>query len=779
MRDPADPHTPGPFGLWRSVYQTARHPRRWASRAGWLALWAVVGVLAARGAFAATATVTTPQVQAELLAHAPEGVRPGAPLLLGLRLKHQAHWHTYWRNAGDSGLPTQLAYTLPTGFAAGDIRWPTPQRLPVGPLTNYGYEGTLLLVSPVTVPAGFAGQQLRVQLRADWLVCKEVCIPEGGDFVLDVPAQAATAAHASAFQAAEAALPRAMPGVQATARLVADGLELRVTGLPSDWQGQTLHLFPHEAGVLATTLAPTSPPQPQWVGGVWQSRAALDPQRTEAPSQLNVVLTAHAAGTGGSAGAAAGPGVQVAVAVQGAWPKTSAPAATLAAATTTAAAAAAPPEPRAGSALPDAAAAGSAGLLWTLLAAALGGLLLNLMPCVFPVLALKVMSVARAEAASRRHTLAVAWAYAGGVVASFVALAGVLLALRAAGQQLGWGFQLQSPLVVMALALLFLVIALNLLGVFEWRGVGTGDVAGKRLSNPVADAALTGVLAVAVASPCTAPFMGAALGAALTLPWPQALAVFAALGVGMAAPFVALSAWPALARRMPKPGAWMDRFKVLMAFPMLATVVWLLWVLGHQAGVDAVAAALGVMLAVALLAWVWGLHRPSGTRRWWPLALAAGWLAAVGVWAWPSFQAGEAPAEVAQSPTTPDRGNALTSPTVWQPWSPAAVSQALQQGRPVFVDFTAAWCVSCQVNKRTTLNRSEVLAALAERRVLLLRADWTRRDATISAELGRLGRSGVPVYALYAPGASPAKPLLLNELLSVGEVLTALAALPR
>jgi thiol:disulfide interchange protein DsbD len=729
--------------------------------AGVSAVSAVSG-LAAQAAHAATSTVRTEQVRAELVAHAPEGVAAGKPLWLGLRIEHQPHWHTYWKNPGDSGLPTTLTWGLPSGFAPGEITWPTPKKLPVGPLMNFGYEGTLLLPVPVTVPADFRGTSLPVRLEAQWLVCKDVCIPESGNFELEIPAQAATVAHAALFEAARAATPKALAGVQAQARVgdpaAPHTLQVRVQGLPAAWQGQKLHFFPGTAGVIDNAAAPTA----TWQDGAWVATVALSAQRSESPALLPAVLTRE--------GEAAG--VQLALSVSGTWPA-------------------------AGSGMPASVhgdATGLAGegrsaetsavsLAWALLLALAGGALLNLMPCVFPVLSLKVFGFA-AQAQERRALLAGGLAYTGGVVVSFLVLAGLLLALRAGGEQLGWGFQLQSPGFVAALAVLFTLIGLNLAGVFEIGNLLPGTWAAARSRHPVVDSALTGVLAVAVASPCTAPFMGASLGLAVTLPTAQALAVFAALGLGMALPYLLASAWPALARALPRPGPWMATFKTLMAFPMFATVVWLVWVLGQQAGMDAVAGLLGVLLALAFAAWAWGLPAPRPAPRVLWLSLSALLVAATLAWAWPSFQA----APMNSTMTAGDVGNPgpardgesgesrESQEGNWQPWSPERVQAALASGRPVFVDFTAAWCVTCQFNKRTTLADAQVKADFAAKRVVLLRADWTRRDPAITTALAQLGRNGVPVYLLQAPGG--AAPRVLSEVLSVREVREALAGLP-
>ncbi len=679
------------------------------------------------------AQVTTPQVRAELVAHAPEGLSAGKPVWLGLLIEHQPHWHTYWKNPGDSGLPTTMQWQLADGAAAGEIRWPTPAKLPIGPLMNFGYEGRLLLPVPLSLPADFNAAQLEVKLHAEWLVCKDVCIPESGDFTLSVPTRAATAAHASLFDAAAKAAPVLLAGAQASASVENQQLVLKAIGLPAEWQGRKLAFFPEVAGVIQNA----APIVAEWKGSQWQAQVPLDPQRSESPKLIPAVLTAE--------GQAVGIGVEVAMA--GPWPAV--------------AVSAAPAAPALGNAVVSSPPAPATGFALSVLLALLGGALLNLMPCVFPILSLKLFGFA-AHAHDRRQLLAGGLAYTVGVVLSFVALAALLLALRAGGEQLGWGFQLQSPVFVAALAALFSVIGLNLAGVFEFGNVLPSRWVAAQARHPLVDSFLTGVLAVAVASPCTAPFMGASLGAAVTLPTAEALAVFAALGLGMALPYLLASAWPRLARLLPKPGVWMAHFKTLMAFPMFATVVWLVWVLGQQAGIDAVAALLGTLVAVAFTAWALG-SAELGMRARAVLGTAAVLtLGAALVWTLPALRTAEAATPAAQGE--------------WQPWSPEKVAELTAQGRPVFVDFTAAWCVTCQYNKRTTLASQAVKTKFESRQVALLRADWTRRDAAITAELSRLGRSGVPVYALYAPGS--AGPRLLSEILSVDEVTSAVAALP-
>jgi thiol:disulfide interchange protein DsbD len=385
-----------------------------------------------------------------------------------------------------------------------------------------------------------------------------------------------------------------------------------------------------------------------------------------------------------------------------------------------------------------------------------GGLILNLMPCVFPVLAIKVVGFTQHADDRRGHRIA-GLAYTAGVVVSFLALGAAMLALRAAGEQLGWGFQLQSPAVVAVLAALFTLIALNLAGVFEFGSFLPSSVASLEAKHPVLNSFLTGVLATAIASPCTAPFMGASLGLAISLPAIEALAIFGVLGFGMALPYLAASLVPAVARMLPRPGAWMETFRRLMAFPMFATVAWLVWVLGQQSGIDGAGALLALLVAMSMV--VWALTLRGRTR----VALASLAVIGLGLVAWGTGGAITRPQE-------PVQGAALANG--WQPWEPGRVDQLLASGQPVFVDFTAAWCVTCQYNKKTTLANREVLADFEANRFALLRADWTRRDPAITAALAQLGRNGVPVYVVYRQGRAP---VVLSEVLGVQEVRNALS----
>lgn len=745
---------------------------------------------------------TTPHVHAELLAHAPQGVAAGQPLWVGLRLTHQPHWHTYWKNAGDSGLPTELRWTLPPGIEAGPIDWPTPSKIAVGPLINYGYAGTVLLPVPLTVTPAFkaplVGGSITIKLHASWLVCREECVPEEGDFALTLPVASSTALNASAFDAAHADVPQAL-AAPSEAQIEGQTLKLRVAGLPAAARGRTLTVFPEIGSVIDDAKDSSQ----AWHGEVWTATLPLSPQRNQSPGTMPLVLAladSAAARAGAGAGAAtdavsdtaSGPSSapvrawRTEAAVHGIWP----------------APAAAPPLPPTLPVTPQASApgnapghapenanansgantpgAGSAARIpaahatfaLALLGALIGGLLLNLMPCVFPVLAIKVLSFTH-QADDRHGHHKAALAYSAGVILSCLALGGAMLALRAAGTQLGWGFQLQSPAMVAALAALFTLIGLNLAGVFAFTSIVPPALAGVQTRYPRGNDFLSGVLAVLVASPCSAPYMGASLGWAIVLPAAQALGLFGALGLGLALPYLVAGFVPAVVRLLPRPGAWMETLRRLLAFPMFGTVAWLVWVLGQQSGIDGAGALLALL--VALSAIVWALTLRGWTRALMTLALGA-------ITVWMASQIGAymlhdgAPAGTAQTRANAQARQQTSAPADerWAPWSPARVDALVRAGRPVFVDFSAAWCVTCKFNEKTTLADAQVLAAFDARHVALLRADWTRRDPAISAALAALGRSGVPVYVLHAPGQPPR---VLTEILSKNEVLKALAAL--
>ncbi len=671
-------------------------------------------------------------VRAELMAYAPQGVAAGKTVWVGLQLQHQNEWHTYWKNSGDSGQPTALNWILPPGVTAGAIAWPLPKKIPIGNLANYGYDGTVLLSVPLTITADFkpAGTpaNLPIRLQASWLVCKQECVPQDGEFALNLPTQGSYALHAADFSAAFAAIPQALQG-NSSITIQSHDLHISVTGLPASLHGKTLDLYPETPEVIETAAHERQ----SWQNAHWTAVVPIAAQHLNSPADMTLVLAAQSEGQR--------IGFVTQAKVSGEWPIALAPGVT--------------PAERA----PAVETGAALGFWVALLGAFLGGMVLNLMPCVFPVLAIKVLGFARA-AGDARGLRRGGLAYSAGVLFSFVALAALMLGLRSAGEQLGWGFQLQSPLVVAALATLFTVIGLNLAGLFEFGQWAPVRLASVQLNHPLLNDFLSGVLAVLVASPCTAPFMGASLGLALSLPTVQALAIFAVLGVGMALPYLLASWAPTrVSAWLPRSGGWMITFRQAMSFPMFATVVWLVWVIGQQSGIDGAAALLMLLLGLAGVLWTLGLTTP---KRHWIAALSIAIFAAL---------TGAIGKNVLQ-PETP--GAAAPGGTLWQAWAPGKTEQLLASGSPVFVDFTAAWCVTCQYNKKTSLSNPQVLEAFAAKKVVLLRADWTRRDPAITQALAQLGRTGVPVYVLATPGRAP---LVFSEILSSSALLQAVAAL--
>jgi thiol:disulfide interchange protein DsbD len=680
----------------------------------------------------AAPVVKTEHVEAELIAEK-AAFQAGKPATVGLKLRMEPQWHTYWKNPGDSGLPTKIEWILPEGWKAGPIQWPYPMPLPVGPLMNYGYEDEVVLLTELTPPANAAAGKVPVKARAEWLVCKDICIPEKGelDTTLTLAAMEAPANPRieAAIERTRNNLPVDAPGWKFDSSLTKTALVVRITAPPGTRVPAKVTFFPDREGLI-------EPAAPQRIlrdgNGLRIEMKLADPPPANVKSVSGVAVT------------------------DAAWPATKARAINVAAD-------AASMAPLAGTTSSGPNTIGG-GTLAALLFALLGGALLNLMPCVFPVLGIKVMGFVEHAHGDPRAMRMQGVMFTIGVVASFVALAAIMLSLRAAGTQLGWGFQLQSPAVVVSLAVLFFVLALNLSGVFEWGAFAQSLTSNLSAKGRYADALLSGVLASVVATPCTAPFMGAAVGFTLTQDAASALLVFLVLGLGMALPVLLLSMFPRLLRVLPKPGAWMETFKQVLAFPLYATVAWLAWILGALGGNDATFALLAGLVLVAMGAWFYGRWAHAGGI--WQPAIAV-MLGAVGIAiAWPGQMA---PQEVSHA--APKAGE-----LAWQPWSPEEVQRLTGDGKPVFVDFTAAWCVTCQVNKRVALNNADVVKAFAAHGLTPLKADWTRRDPRITAELASLGRNAIPVYAIYLPGGEA--PRLLPEVLTPSLVLDEVSRLP-
>ena len=643
--------------------------------------------------------VSTAQVQATLQVYAPNGLGAGETFWLGLQIQHQAHWHTYWRNPGDSGLATELQWQLPEGLKPGNLIWPAPQKIPVGSMANYGYEGTVLLVTPVQVAPKFkaneASSDITVQLHASWLVCKQECIPQEGDFVVRVPVKGSSVMAPEAFHAALANQAQMLTGKH-EAVIAEDGrtLTLKVETLPPELSSGAWTVFPQTPNVMRNNATPN----------IQADRITLpiSSERMDSPKRMAWLLVQ------GEANAPTGKQWVFETPIQGKWQEWMEPPSATSTSNFNLQLSSAP-----------AAISTAPWATWILaiLGAFLGGMLLNFMPCVFPVLAIKLLGITQLADKPKTMRLS-AWAFSVGVLISFLLLGGLMLALRAAGSQMGWGFQLQSPWVVAALAIMFVIMGLNLSGLFEFGHFVPSSVASFQFANPATNSLWSGVFAVVIASPCTAPFMGASLGLAIGFPAWQALPIFGAMGLGMALPFLLVSISSALLKYLPKPGAWMNTFRHVMALPMYVTALWLVWVLGLQTG-------------------------------WW--------------------DNDQAPT---QSTLSASESGASRPSIVWEAWSEDKVRAARKDGRPVFIDFTAAWCVTCQFNKKTTFADASLLKDFAQKNVLLLRADWTRYDPAITQALNNLGRNGLPVYAWYAPGQEV---LILSELPSVQEVQNALS----
>jgi thiol:disulfide interchange protein DsbD len=694
-----------------------------------------LGVLTLPPAFAQSGALPDekPKVVPSLVSER-AAVQPGGTITVALNEAIRKNWHTYWVNPGDSGAPTTINWHLPPGWSAGPLQWPYPKRLPVGPLMNFGYEDQVALLADIKAPADARpGDSATLAADVMWLVCSDVCIPEEGHVTLPVAVAAAPpppdGKTAAFFAAARAKLPHASPwpaiydaGDKRFALLV-ESPEL------AGARPREMAFYPYTDGFVEAAAA-------QRVGTsgnglVLESatgwKLADKDKRAKAGALSGLLVLTGADGRIDALNVEAKPGIvaESSVTLTG---------------------------------------GGDIGLLPALVFAFLGGLILNLMPCVFPVLSMKALALA-AKRDAPAAAKASAVAYGAGVLLSFLALAGALLALRAGGSSLGWGFQLQQPVFVTGLALLMFAVGLNLSGLYEIGGAGLANLGGSFAAKEGrAGSFFTGVLAVIVATPCTAPFMGAAMGYALAENAGVALAIFAALGLGFAAPFMLLGLSPRALRLLPRPGAWMGVLRQALAFPMYGAVIWLVWVLSLQSGSNGVLAALAAGLALAFGLWVYGKSQAaSGSRRIAGLAAAA---AAVLAALLLIPQAGTAAPPASSAAAAPGQG-ALA----YEPFSAARLQDLRQAGRPVFVNATAAWCITCLVNEKVALSGEALALAFAEHNVAALKADWTNQNSEITALLASHGRSGVPLYLYYAPNAEA--PIVLPQLLTENTVMAA------
>lgn len=680
----------------------------------------------------------TGRIEAELVAMSAWGA-PGSTAIVAIRQVIQPGWHTYWRNPGDSGGATTLNWSLPTDVRAGGIVWPVPERQRIATLMNFGYSGEVFLPVPIEVPADARpGTTIPLVTRALFLVCSdEMCVPDELTLRLDLQVGAGAAPLDDRFGAAIQTVVETAPrpaGINARVTLEGQTLRLTATGGPLVDAGfGRAWFFPDRGGVIDHPAPQPGERGPQ--GVTLQLPIGGDIRANGLTGPISGVLATDA----------------------GAWEIVALP----------------------GAALPGAAGGASLDLsegdatgrptsvatfIQAALFALLGGLILNLMPCVFPILALKAAALA-GSAHDPREARRDGLAFTAGVLVTFLLLAGALLLLRSGGEAIGWGFQLQSPGVIAALSLLMLAVGLNLSGVFHMgaslQGAGAGPLS--RLPGG-AGAFFTGVLAVVVAAPCTAPFMAFALGAALLMPAPMALAVFLMLGLGLALPYLAVSLSPRLLQSLPRAGPWMERVKNLLAFPMYGAGLWLIWVFSRQVGGEGLALLLASSLLLAMGLYLWGFRQQARAEgRTAVLASAAAGLSLFAATALAGIAAMQPAATATATSTTllPSR-----------PWSAEAVAAAQKEGRPVLVNFTADWCVTCKINERTSLSSARVAEAMAATRALYLVGDWTSRDDAITRELERHGRSGVPLYLVFRPGQ--AEPEILPQLLTEGVVIDAL-----
>jgi len=698
-----------------------------------LALTATVPV------FAASSSADLPHVHVQLIA--PEAqFHPGANNA-GLYFKLEPGWHVYWKNPGDAGEPPRIKWTLPQGISAGAVQYPIPKRLPLGPLMDFGYEDEVLFPFQINAANNAAGTST-LNAKVSWLVCRGSCIPEKTDLEINRPigqGSETVQPDQQIWSRLANKLPQPPPA-NLKIGFVPTSTGFRLTVITGEKETEA-SFFPSKPDILSNPAPQAATPTANGL--------TLDLKKDETLTANPKELTGLLLLSNNRA---------FELAIPSGPPKP---------------AQAAPPEPAPASSTTSAATSptnsaspAKTGLLQAAGLAFLGGLILNLMPCVFPVLFIKGLSLVQSGSEEKHKLRTHGLIYTLGILVSFWILVGVLLGLRSAGSHLGWGFQFQSPVFLSLMAALLFFLGLSLAGQFEIGLTLTSAGGSLAAKQGYTGSFFTGVLAVIVATPCTAPFMGVALGYALSQAAIVTFAVFTALALGLAAPYLALTLQPAWTRILPRPGAWMEVLKQAVSVPIFGTVIWLVWVIANAYGATVLAALLCSFLLLAIAGWFLGR---------WPAKPWSTWIAGLVIITvvWISVVA---PRELAQSNAGQKLIASESNASGWQPWSSDAVTKYRSQGRPVFVDFTASWCLSCQVNERVALTKPEVQKAFADANVVLMRADWTRYDDNITRTLNSFGRSGVPTYALYIPGET--QPRLLPEVLTPGIVTDALAQLP-
>ncbi|HYW32568.1 MAG TPA: thioredoxin family protein [Gemmatimonas sp.] len=754
-------------------FRLAKSARALIRTAGLLCTGALLAVAAASSHSDAQSAPERPSAIARATASQPVEIEfrsaarvlvPGDSISVAIRLRPEPGWHTYWRHAGDVGSAPAVEWKLPSEFRAGPLRFPAPELIAAPPLASYGYEREVHLMSTIHVPQTVrAGSMVTLAGNVSWVVCREECFAADVDLALTLPVGAkatADTAAARAIAAEDARVPVRSMDWEFRSAVDSNTIVLRVrppaaAGLLDAVDTARIRFFADSAAVIEHA----APAAVRLVGDELEFRMVRSQYATALPTRLTgvVSLTGHDSGEDRLA-------IEVDAPVMSMAQLASADELTGTGTST-----------------------GSGSAYWIGLATAgllalLGGTLLNLMPCVLPVLSIKALGVAEAAAqdagTARRHALL----FGAGVLASMWALVGVLLALRAAGTEVGWGYQLQSPAMVGGLALLVFAAALNMAGVFELSPTGgTLSVAASR-TPPASEAFLSGVLVTALATPCSAPFLAAAVAYGIAGGAASAFVVFTALGLGLVWPLALVAVVPRVRAWLPKPGAWMVTLRQTLAFPLLATVVWLAWVLGRQAGADALSALLAALVLLSFGLWALGrfgtVVATNGQRRAAQGVAVTASACAIALMVAGANLAPASPSAGATGAVATDGTDPRNTPTgalPWQPYSSAALEALRDSGRVVLVDFTADWCLTCKVNERVAFGSDAVHASLRDHDVALLRADWTTRDASITRALAAFNRNSVPFVVLYSRDRNAA-PAILPTLLTPGIVTRALDA---
>ncbi len=672
--------------------------------------------------------VRTDYVESELISEV-ESIKPGEPFWIALRLKMDEEWHTYWLNAGDAGLQTKIKWTLPEGFTASEIHWPYPEKIYLEDLANFGYEGEVFLLTKITPPDFIEQTEIEIKAKASWLVCKVECLPGDAEYLIKLPVSDFTPHTVEKWQQAFSDTRFNLPLKK------------------SDWK---IDSFKHEENVKILLTPPQNYPELDdleffpYEGSIYQNAAdqnftrtgkgyeliiSFDDFKVEDPDTLRGILISDIGWRGENSEKA----LEVIIPF---------------------------------SRLENDDITKSSGIVLALIFAFIGGIILNLMPCVLPVLSIKIMGFVKQAGEDKKRILKHGLVFTSGVIISFWLLAGTLVALRAGGQELGWGFQLQSPEFLIILSVFLFLFALNLFGVFE---IGTSFMEyGAKASNKSGSAGdfMTGVTATIVATPCTAPFMGTALGFAMLQPPFVTLLIFTFLALGMAFPYLLLSIFPAWLKYLPKPGKWMETLKQFMGFPLVATVIWLAWVLGLQSGSDGVIALLAALFFASFAVWIYGKWGTFTNTN--PVKFIARVVAVIMFLGGLLFAMNTTTNNVAVENFSVNN----TAGIKWEKFSQERLDDLRSAGIPVFIDFTAAWCLTCQVNERVAINSANVIKMIEEKNIITLKADWTSRDDEITKALASFGRNSVPLYVIYAENLN--EPIILPEILTSGIIIDAL-----